>query len=528
LTKAFPPEAWLPAPPAATDAGLTAAPEDESPVAGATPAAPAAEVSARLEVASRVVTIQGSPVPWSAAGQPGTQPRGPVAVAGTITVGQGARTGENDRLAAPVTPAPTGALPVGATPFRIGPYEVATRIARGAMASVYVCRQANGEDPSRLLALKVIRQHTSQKDVAAASFRNEARVGAAFRHPNAQTVIEEGLFEDQPYLVLDYVEGGALSELLGRETRPAPAVTVSVVLDILAALAALHRTADASGAPLGLVHADISPENVLVGVDGAARLADFGSTRFTAVDDQAHPFAISKPPWMPPEQFAGEPLDASSDLYSVGVLLWTALAGHQPFAAEAYDQIVMNVMRRKVSPPSAFGAPRGLDDVCAQAMSRFREQRFLMADAMATALRSAAASAGLIASKAEVAQWVQRSLADELAQRRRIVAAMFGGGSPTARPITPSGRSPVTPAASSALSAKTLFLPGIEPPEEPPRKNWAAAFWIGVGLAIALSLGLTVSAWIKHRRWLALGRDTPAAPVAAPSVASPNSNPPPH
>jgi serine/threonine-protein kinase len=491
LNKGLPPLALVPPP---GDPDTSSAPEVQ-PIAEA-PRAHTSEVSADGEE---------TPAPYA-------QARGSSAVvAGTITIAAPARSGPRSTTSSPLA---TGAFPIAtATPFRVGPYEVATRIARGAMGSVYVCRKANSGNPSRLFALKVIRQHTTKKELAAASFRHEALIGSFFRHANAQTVIDHGTFEDQPYLVLNYVDGGCLADLLTPDTRPSPAVTVAIVLDLLAALGALHQATDDRGGPLGLVHCDISPENVLIGTDGVARLADFGSARITARDGHAHPFSVSKPPWMPPEQFTGDRLDASSDLYSAAVLLWTALTGHQPFAADVYDQTVMNVMRKRVPPPSTFGAPPCLDAVCAQAMSRFRDRRFLVAGAMATALRSAATPERLIASRGEVAEWVQRAMGEDLAQRRRIVEGMFGTATEASprsvydvrtsadRPIGPRGVSQV-------LSAKTLFIPGLgqEPPqEEEPEpvvtgRSGAAVFWVAIGVALALALGVTVSSFVTHRR----------------------------
>jgi len=234
--------------------------------------------------------VSPSPIPWPIAdGQlsgPQTPPelRTSRAVAGTITI-------PSARVGARSPTPPVGTYPVQtATPFRVGPYAVATRIARGAMGSIYVCRNVNAGNPSRLYALKVVRQHTAQKELAAASFRHEALIGSLFHHPNAQTVVDQGTFEGQPYLVLDYIDGGCLADLLTPETRPSPAVTVTIVLDLLAALGALHQATDDQGTPLGLVHCDISPENVLIGADGVARLADFGSARIMARDGHAHPF----------------------------------------------------------------------------------------------------------------------------------------------------------------------------------------------------------------------------------------------
>ncbi len=309
-------------------------------------------------------------------------------------------------------------------PFRVGAYEVAARIARGGMGSLYVCRNA-GSGQRRLMTLKVVRQYAVQHDLAAASFRHEALIGSMFRHPNAQTVVDAGVHEGQPFLIFDYLDGGSLADMMLEETWPTPGVVVSIVLDVLAALHAMHQAKDRSGRPLGLVHCDVSPENVLVGVDGVARLADFGSARFTAVKNESQPFAVSKPPYMPPEQFRGDKLDSRSDIYSTGVLLWTALARQQPFAAEGYDETVINVMRKKIKPPSAHGAPRALDDICMQALSRSPDGRFVVAGGMAAALRREAEAQNLIETREQIGQWVRRAMGDELALRHRLIESMF-------------------------------------------------------------------------------------------------------
>jgi serine/threonine-protein kinase len=320
-----------------------------------------------------------------------------------------------------------GIAPGGTAPFRVGPYEVATRIARGAMGSVYVCRRVAESNPDRLLTLKVVRQHTVRQELATDSFRHEALVGSLFHHPSAQTVIDSGVYEGQPYLILDYVDGLCLADVLAQETPPTPAVAVAIILDVLAALQALHRTHDSAGKWLGLLHCDISPENILVGVDGVARLADFGSVRFTARNNQSQPFAISKPSYMPPEQFRGDKLDSRADLYSVGVLLWTILTGQQPFAAESYDRVALNVMRKNIKPPSSHGAPDCLDEVCMQAISRSADGRFVVADAMATALRSAALTKNLVESREGVGRWVAQAAGSELTERRQRIEAAFSG-----------------------------------------------------------------------------------------------------
>jgi eukaryotic-like serine/threonine-protein kinase len=518
VEKASPPLALVPSSPE------PAAPSDDAEVVRRWAAEPAKRPT-------KTVTIQGSSVPWRVA------PTGSREVSGSPTgtlsgvardhdpVGSETRGGagvpaamtpEAPREGAPATANP---VPTAGLPFRVGRYEVATRIARGAMGSVYVCRDTTRPDPRRLLTLKVVRQHAVKEELALASFDHEGLIGSLYRHPNAQTVIDRGVFEGQPYLVLDYVDGACLADLVTDETRPPPAVVVTIVLDILAALGALHRTADSAGKLLGLIHCDVSPENVLVGADGVARLGDFGSARFYAEADRPQPFSLSKPPWMPPEQFTGDRLDSSSDVYSAGVLLWTALTGHQPFVGEGYDQTVMNVMNKKIPPPSAMGAPACLDGVCMQAMSRFRDRRFLLADAMAAALRATAMGENLVASREMVSSWVQRAAGDDLAQRRRLIASVFGAGEATRAPQAlgdpgtsrRDGARPLTPAgAEKVLSTRTIFMPAVDVTDadtgpiasaapSPQQKRLIAVIVVTVAMTVTFGLALALKSWAGRR-----------------------------
>jgi eukaryotic-like serine/threonine-protein kinase len=507
----------------------------------------------------RAVTIQGSSVPWRVEATdsrlaPGAQT--PSYGRDVEPLPTAERRPSVTITATPPSPVqqqgiPSAAIPGGAgSAFRVGRYEVAARIARGAMGSVYVCRDTTGPSIGRLLTLKVVRQHSVKQDLAIASFNHEALIGSLFRHPNAQTVIDHGVFEDQPYLVLDYVDGGCLADLFTEQTRPTPAVVVTILLDVLTALGALHRTTDSAGQLLGLIHCDVSPENVLVGADGVTRLADFGSARFFATSNQAQPFSLSKPPWMPPEQFTGDRLDSSSDVYSAGVLLWTALTGHQPFAAEDYDQTVMNVMRKNVPPPSTLGAPACLDGVCMQALSRFRDRRFLLTDAMAAALRATASAEGLIASRETVGKWVQSVMGDELGQRRLLIASVFNGAhaprdvGPQVDPSAPArvANRPRTPAgAEKVLSSRTIFMPAAaeaakEEDESSPRspdrqrtpleqQRTVAIVAAAITLVVTLTVGLALKSWAGHRTRAARDPGAELAPPAAPPAVPPAAAP---
>ena len=420
----------------------------------------------------------------------------------------------------------------GRIPFRVGEYEVATRLAQGGTGSIYVCRRAKTTGP--LFALKVIRQHAQQKEAVIASFRRESRVGKLLHHPNALTVIDEGTYEGQPFLILPYVEGGTISSLVADGVRAPAQHIVTVLLDVLRALQHAHHLKNEQGQLLGLVHGDISPDNILVGTDGIARLTDFGSARLAEpLGGEADAFGLGKPSYMSPEQLRGEGLDMRSDIFAVGIVMWTALTGQKLFAAENYDQTVMRVMRRRIPAPSTQGAPPELDEVCLTALNRAREGRFSTADQMADALMTAAVKVDLVATRERVSHWVRRDMGETLTEVRRRVEHMFGdnvkapGASPgaTSRPRpAPTPISGVSPAATIQMKAlphgaaaafaaqlgdklgrkgdnpaRTLFIPGPSPVATAAPRLSRRQWYIIVSLSLAtFFLTLMIGSWISR------------------------------
>lgn len=484
--------------------------------------------SAVAEARAGVVSISaGSPAAY-----PETPPFGISQLAGAVA----ARAGEKGEG----VPSRVAEVRSGRIPFRVGEYEVATRLAQGGTGSIYICRRV--KRPQALFTLKVIRQHAMQKDAAVFAFQREARVGKLLHHPNAITVLDEGNYEGQPFLILPYVEGGNLSALLSGDVRADPANVVTVLLDVLRALQHAHRLTNEGGQPLNLVHGDISPDNILVGTDGTARITDFGSARL-AENPGGEPevFGLGKPSYMSPEQLRGEPLDARSDLFSVGIVMWSALTGQKLFAAESYDQTVMRVMRRKIPAPSSLGAPPQLDEVCLQALSRSPAGRFASADEMSDALMTAAVKANLVATRDQLAQWVRRDMGEALGERRRRVENMFGDKAKVAGPpvqietIRPRQQStPITGvspaatiqmnamlrggeltfgAAKNAASARTLFVPAAAKGETKlSRSQWYVVFGISL---VTFFLTLVVGTWLSRAAGVRHG-----SPSVAPATVS--------
>jgi serine/threonine-protein kinase len=416
----------------------------------------------------------------------------------------------------PATPTPGSNGPL---PFRVGAYEVVTRIGQGGMGSIYVCRRVGAVGFERLFALKVVRQHSGQEELAIRSFINEGRIGGRLHHANLQSVVDVGTYNGQPFLVLEYIEGASLADLLADHRRlPAP-VVVTVLLDMLRGLQRAHDLLDEQDRFLGLVHGDVSTHNVLVGSDGVARLTDFGSARFTANTAlrQSDPLPPGKPAYMAPEQLRAEAIDARADIFAAGVVMWTALTGEELFAAESYEQVVLNVLRKRIPPPSQLGAPPALDEICLRALSRTREARYANAEEMATALLKAAAPADLVAPPRRVGEHVRGQYGEVLADRRRRIQAAFSSATGTTRPEAAAAGQPGSekaagftvgvpvlaaprPARQPAVPiAKTMLaLPAVEV-DEPVEKSVVTelaikAVWRRPYVYLSLVVGLTVFA----------------------------------
>jgi eukaryotic-like serine/threonine-protein kinase len=313
-------------------------------------------------------------------------------------------------------------------PQVLGRYEIIARLARGGMGTVYLARHAGEGGFQRLFALKVMHDYLAEDEAFVNMLRDEAAIAARLHHPNVVAVLDIGSNADTPFVVMEYVEGCALSSLLKHSpTRRPPELIVQVVIDTLEGLHSAHEQKDDDGRPLHLVHRDVSPQNILVGVDGTSRITDFGiakaETRITSTQPGTRKGKLA---YMAPEQFQNpEAVDHRADVFAAGAILWTALTGQPLFHGDSDGETLQKLMSMEIPPPSAVGLKQtnAFDEVCLTALARDREQRFATALDMADALRKAAIGAGLLGTKREVAAWVDDTFKAEFEQRRRAIRA---------------------------------------------------------------------------------------------------------
>jgi serine/threonine-protein kinase len=301
-------------------------------------------------------------------------------------------------------------------------YRPILKIAQGGMASVHLATQDGPLGFQRLVAIKKPHPHLLDSSSFRESFIAEGHLASKIHHANVVGVHDIEVTEDSIGLVMEYIEGATVSQLIQREMDSGkgvePGIAVRIGLDACAGLHAVHESRDEHGVPLGLVHRDISPQNILVGTDGIARITDFGIAKSTEkMGDETTKGALKgKFGYMPPEYLRGEPIDRRADVYALGVVLWEALAGRRLYRGANEAETISLVLDGR-APRLAMIAgddARAFDDVIARAIDRSRDRRFETADD----LREALERAGACASNADVARFVSERFGPAFEERR--------------------------------------------------------------------------------------------------------------
>lgn len=310
-------------------------------------------------------------------------------------------------------------------PERIGDYEVLDLLGSGQTGQVYLARRTGEAGFQRLYALKVLHPHLTADARAMELFFEEATIAARLHHHNVASIVDMAAGRPEYYVAMDYIEGCTLAELLERtgDYHPARLVT-PIMIDLLTGLHAAHELRGADGQTLNLVHRDVSPHNVLLGTDGVGRMADFGIAKTRRQQEPTAPGQVrGRMGYSAPEQMMGKPMDSRADVFSAGVVLWTALTGQPLFEGANVCETLEAVLRLDVRPPSTVDprVPQCLDGVCLKALQQDPADRYQTALEMAKDLRSIAFENNVLAGALEVGEWVDQTFSAELSARRRIV-----------------------------------------------------------------------------------------------------------
>jgi serine/threonine-protein kinase len=297
------------------------------------------------------------------------------------------------------------------------------------MGTVYLGRIVFPGGVERLVAIKRAHPRLTASPEITERFLNEARLTAHVHHANVVGMHQSGSDEDGPYMVFDYVEGESLAGLCDRIPRPEripPRIAVRVLLDGLAGLHAAHETVDAEGKPLGILHRDVSAENLLVGCDGVTRLTDFGiakSQLSSVVTEEG--IVHGKLVYLAPEYLRRAPTDRTLDVYAMGVTLWIALAGTIPWRDRSGAEVIQAILHEGLPPLSSEGVEVDpvLANIIACACEPKAARRFQTARQMFDALDEYGRASGAVASHMEVAEYVDRIVGHGLRSRRNKIKA---------------------------------------------------------------------------------------------------------
>lgn len=364
------------------------------------------------------------------------------------------------------------------------------------MAEVYAGRIAGESGFAKLVAIKAMRPELVDEEKYVAMFLDEARVAAHISSPYVVSTLDLGrTTAGLPYLVMELVVGASVSQLARAAPGPFPVgLACELISQAATGLHDAHEARDTAGTALEIVHRDVSPQNILVGVDGRVRITDFGVARAVARITKTRTGEVKgKVRYFSPEQAMAGTADRRSDIFSLGVVCWEMLTGLQMFRGKSLLDMHHSVLSQVIESPSDLrdDVPREIGDAVLKALARKPEDRYPTADQFARALRRAAALADVdLASNADIVAFVQERAAtavDRLSKSIRETATPSSPGLTQGDQEEPTTLDPLPPRRSDA--------PAVAAPLAPAPASEAAA-----------TLPFWTRWWRGFLRWLGLGR----------------------
>jgi eukaryotic-like serine/threonine-protein kinase len=347
-----------------------------------------------------------------------------------------------------------------ALPERFGRYEVVMPLAAGGMGVVFVARLRGNHGLERLFALKTLRPITSRTERTA--LLQEARVTGRLRHRNVVATVDIGDVGDVPFVVMELVDGVALSRLLAQQRKSnvllSPPLAAWIAMQAAFGLHAAHELADEGGRPLHLVHRDLTPHNILLSSQGDVKITDFGIAKFRGREESTAEGTIKgKFSYMSPEQATDAGVDRRSDVFTLGVVLWEMLTGRRLFAADSPARAILAVIELDAEPASRIRPEVGdlLSQIAERCLAKKPEDRYATALDLAEALRDALRSAGSPVDETDLAAVVAHHFADgRAAFMKRLEEASEAKAAPQVQPsVRVERRSVLRPAAIAFVAA---------------------------------------------------------------------------
>lgn len=294
--------------------------------------------------------------------------------------------------------------------MRLGQHELLAKLASGGVANVFLVREVT-EGPSRLLALKILHPNLANDREYAKMFLAEAAIASQLRHANIVAIAGFGKADGVFSLAMEYVFGVSLGDLLREATRVSHPLSVAFLLHVFAEMALAldyaHDAVSEDGRPLGIIHRDVSPQNILIGFNGVSKLTDFGVAKAANRGWETTAGIVKgKFGYMSPEQALGKKLDPRSDLFSLGIVMWEALTGRELFLGTTPAEILNAIVEQPIEPPSRVvsGLSSAVDPIVMKALKRSPSIRFQTGRETAQAIDQLLRDAGAEMDAAEVSR----------------------------------------------------------------------------------------------------------------------------
>ncbi|MGH7436260.1 MAG: serine/threonine protein kinase, partial [Polyangiaceae bacterium] len=385
-----------------------------------------------------------------------------------------------------------------ATRQRARPFLVITELGEGGMARVHLAAAQGPGGVKKLVVLKALRAHLASEPACVEMFLHEARLATRLNHPNVVQTFEVTQSEGRQVIVMEYLDGQALSQLSARARqraqRPLP-LYLHVLCGALAGLHYAHELKDYDGTSLGLVHRDVSPQNIFVTYDGQVKLLDFGIAK-AAVNAASHTetgVLKGKVRYMAPEQIVGDRLDRRADIFAVGAVLWEILAGERIWLGVPDMVLMQRVTSGDIPSPRTLNpdVPEPLERICLKALSLKPEDRFATAEELQVELEQALGALGANVKPRDLGSYVADLFAEERATIRETIESYVGGDGPSGgefgETVRPMPGAEATPPAAVA-----------EPPhpESKPRDSGRTGrLAIVIAVVVTTAFALVASVW---------------------------------
>jgi serine/threonine protein kinase len=417
-------------------------------------------------------------------------------------------------------------------PRQFGKYLLLRRLAAGGMAEIFLALHRSVAGFEKLIVIKRILPSMNTNKAFIDMLLHEARVAATLSHPNVVQTFDVGQVDGTYFIAMEHIHGEDLQAIVRamkkKDLTEFPLEhTLSIVLGMCSGLAYAHDKRDLDNRPLGIVHRDISPRNIVVSFTGDVKIVDFGIAKsgFEPGEDTGAGQLKGKAPYMSPEQASGQPIDWRSDIFATGVMLFELTTGKRLFKGASEFETLKLIVDKEYPRPTEIRAdyPKALERVVMRALQKNREDRYQSARDMQADIEAFVRQERIACSTVSLTQWMDFLFEDKLAQQKEALqdimqladviasqhGALFDGAAPTS---TGSGAGTGT-----GTGAAPTALPSIVPP---PRRSNAAAI-AAVSITIALVAGGVF--YVKHEddlrsaelRPAVAALPTEAAPVAA-------------